>query len=212
VQERCVRQRLLLIGLTLLLAIPLVLLLRDFTRDVLLAEVMLFVWSLRVILGSLPQLPIWLLFVILVFFISAVTLLGPRKPEPEPPQIAGPCPGQVGFLATRLRRVAKGEYFRWDLARYVSGLVLDVLAYRQRTSAVRLRQRLRVGDLDVPPDIEAYLRVGQSPIYTLSANLASRVKRLFSPETWAPSIERDIEKAIHYMEDQLEAHDDYRDR
>ena len=205
------RQRLLLIGLILLLAIPLVLLLRDFTRDVLLAEVLLFVWSLRVILGSLPQLPIWLLFVILVFFIAAVTLLGPRKPEPEAPQIGGPCPGQVGFLATRLRRVAKGEYFRWDLARYVSGLVLDVLAYRQRTTAARLRHRLRVGDLDVPPDIEAYLRAGQSPIYTLSANLASRVKRLFSPETWAPSIERDIEKAIHYMEDQLEAHHDYRD-
>jgi hypothetical protein len=207
-----VRQRLLLIGLVLLLAIPLVLLLRDFTRDVLLAEVLFFVWTLRVILGSLPQLPIWLLFVILVFFIAAATLLGPRKPEPETPRIGEPCLGQVGFLATRLRRVAKGEYFRWDLARYVSGLVLDVLAYRQRTTVARLRHRLRAGDLDVPPDIEAYLRTGQSPIYTLSASLASRVKRLFSPETWTPSIERDIELAIHFMEDQLEAHHDYRDR
>jgi hypothetical protein len=207
-----VRQRLLLIGLILLLAIPLVLLLRDFTRDVLLAEVLFFVWTLRIIIGSLPQLPIWLLFVILVFFIAAATLIGPRKPEPSTHQTWEPCQGQVGFLATRLRRVAKGEYFRWDLARYVSGLVLDVLAYRQRTTAARLRHRLRAGDLDVPPDIEAYLRTGQSPIYTLSANLASRVKRLFSPETWTPSIERDIEKAIHFMEDQLEAHHDYRDR
>jgi hypothetical protein len=207
-----VRQRLLLIGLILLLAVPLVLLLQDFTREVLLAEVLFFIWTLRVILGSLPQLPIWLLFVILVFFIAAATLLGPRKPEPEAPRIGEPCPGQVGFLATRLRRVAKGEYFRWDLARYVSGLVLDVLAYRQRTTVARLRHRLRAGDLDVPPDIEAYLRTGQSPIYTLSASLASRVKRLFLPETWTPSIERDIEQAIHFMEDQLEAHHDYRDR
>ena len=206
------RQRLLLIGLILLLAIPLVLLLRDFTRDVLLAEVLFFVWSLRIIIGSLPQLPIWLLFVILVFFIAAVTLIGPHKPEPETLRTGEPFPGQVGFLATRLRRVAKGEYFRWDLARYVSGLVLDVLAYRQRTTASRLRHRLRAGDLDVPPDIEAYLRTGQSPIYTLSANLASRVKRLFSPVTWTPSIEGDVERAIHFMEDQLEAHHDYRDR
>jgi hypothetical protein len=90
-----VRQRLLLIGLVLLLAIPLVLLLRDFTRDVLLAEVLFFVWTLRVILGSLPQLPIWLLFVILVFFIAAATLLGPRKPEPETPRIGEPCLGST---------------------------------------------------------------------------------------------------------------------
>jgi hypothetical protein len=207
-----VRQRLLLIGLILVLAIPLVLLLQDFTREVLLNEVLLFVWSLRVIIGSLPQLPIWLLFVILVFFIAVATLLGPRKPEPEPPRIREPCSGQVSFLATRLRRVAKGEYFRWDLARYVSGLVLDVVAYRERTTAARLRHRLRAGDLDVPPAIEDYLRTGQSPIYTLSANLASRVRRLFSPEARAPSIERDVEQAILFMEEQLEAHHDYRDR
>ena len=133
------RQRLLLVGLILLLAIPLVLLLQDFTREILLAEVLLFVWTLRVIIGSLPQLPIWLLFVILVLFIAVATLLGPRKPEPEAPRTGEPCLGQVGFLATRLRRVAKGEYFRWDLARYVSGLVLDVLAYRRRTTVPRLR-------------------------------------------------------------------------
>lgn len=205
------RQRLLLIGLILLLAIPLVLLLRDFTREVLLSEVLLFVWSVRVIVGSLPQFPIWLLFVALVFFIAVATLLGPRRSEPEMPRPGEPCPGQVGFLATRLRRVASGEYFRWDLARYVSGLVLDVLAYRQRTTVARLRHRLRAGDLDVPPDIDAYLRAGQSPIYTLSASLTSRVRRLFSPVTWTPSIERDIEKATTFMEDQLEARHDYRE-
>ncbi len=206
------RQRLLLVGFILLLAIPLVLLLQDFTRDVLLAEVLLFIWSLRVIIGSLPQLPIWLLFVILVFFIAVATLLGPRKPEPEPQGTGEPCPGQVGFLATRLRRVARGEYFRWDLARYVSGLILDVLAHRQRTTVARLRHRLRAGDLDVPSAIEAYLRTGQSPIYTLSASLASRLRRLFSSATWTPSLERDIDKAISFMEDQLEARHDYRDQ
>jgi hypothetical protein len=209
VQEHCVRQRLLLIGFILLAAIPLVLLLRDFTRDVLLAEVLLFVWSVRVIVGSLPQLPIWLLFVILVFFIAVAALLGPRRPEPDTPRAGEPWPGQVGFLATRLRRVAKGEYFRWDLARYVSGLVLDVLAYRQRTTVAGLRHRLRTGDLEVPPAIDAYLRAGQSPIYTLSASLASRIRRLFSPVASTPSIERDIEKAITFMEDQLEARHDY---
>lgn len=206
------RQRLLLIGLVLLLAIPIVLLLRDFTRDVLLVEILVFVWTMRIILGSLPQLPLWLLFVILILLIALVSLLGQRRPEPEAPPALERGPGQIRFLARRIRRVRKGEYFRWDLARYVSGLVLDVLAYRERTTAAQLRSRLRTEGVDAPPDIHSYLRSGQSPIHTLSASLASRLKHLFSAGTRTPSHDQDIEQAVQFMEDQLEAQHDHRHR
>jgi hypothetical protein len=211
-QEHALKQRLLLIGVVLLLAIPLVLLLRDFTREILLVEVLVFVWTMRIIFGSLPQLPLWLLFILLILFIAVVSMLGQRKPGPEPPRAEVRGPGQIHFLARRIRRVGKGEYFQWDLARYVSGLVLDVLAYRQRTSASQLRSRLRTEGVDAPPGIQTYLRAGQSPIYTLSANVASRLKHLFSPGTRNPPHDQDIEQAVQFMEDQLEAQHDHRDR
>ena len=206
------RRRLLLVGLVLLLALPLVLLLRDFTREVLLAEVLVFVWTMRIVLGSLPQLPLWLLFILLVLFLSLLSLLGQRKPAPEAPQPEVRGPGQIRFLGSRIRRAGKGEYFRWDLARYVSGLVLDVLAYRQRTTASQLRACLRTEGVDAPPDIQKYLREGHSPIYTLSANLSSRFRHLFSPGSRNPPHDQDIDQAVQFMEDQLEAQHDHRDR
>ncbi|MFC2023251.1 hypothetical protein ACFLT5_00770 [Chloroflexota bacterium] len=204
-------KRWLLAGLVLLVTLLLLPLFRDFVRHVLLPEMWSTVIVVRVILASLPQLPMWLLFVVLILFLAAVSFLGPptrRSMEHIP--VPG-RPGQVAVLSGRIRRVAEGEYYRWDLARHLSTLVLDVMAHDRRTTRADLQQRLRSDQFDVPPEVLDYLRSGQAPIYTLSMLPFAKLRRILTAGAWSEPVDQDLEHVLHYMEGLVEVQHDIGD-
>lgn len=197
-------RRLWLIGLVLLLAIPLVLLLREFTQDVLLIELLRVVWAARILLASLPQLPLWLFFVLIALLVAVRSLLRGGRPQPVAPEAEAEYQGRIFDLARRLRRIEEGDYFRWHFSRYLGTLTIDVLAHQQRITPEEIRQRLRTERLDAPPEIQAYLRQGLIPIHTLSVNPLSKLRRLLSPGVQAAPLDEDVETVIRFLEDQLE--------
>lgn len=197
-----------ILGFVVLLAIPLVWLLKDWVREVVLAEILTTAWIVGLRISTLPQAPIWILFVLIVIYLALRTLFPrtPLPPEPLPP--LPPHVGELRSLAKRIERSAEGDYFRWDLARHVGGVMIDSLAYRRRTSRAEIRQQLRAGQLDVPPVIHRFLLVGMAPIYTLSSGLVTRFRHLFAAEAAVPTLDQDMEQIVQYLEDLLEVSHD----
>jgi hypothetical protein len=180
----------------------------DFARHVLLPELWSVVQVVRIVFASLPQLPMWLLYIVLILFLAAASLLGPPDESSERGVSLPERPGQVVVLAERLRRVREGKYYRWDLARELSTLILDVLAHDQRTSRAELQRLLRTEQLDVPPAIMDYLRSGQAPIYTLSMLPFAKLRRLLSAGTWNESLDPEVEQVVEYIEGLVEVQHD----
>jgi hypothetical protein len=202
------KRRWLLIGLVLLVTVLLLPVFRDFARDVLLPELWSVVLVVRIVFASLPQLPMWLLFVVLILFIAAASLLGPPGDIPERFDSPRDRAGQVAVLAERIRRVGDGEYYRWDLARQLSTLILDVMAHDRRTSRTDLQRRLRTEQLGIPPEVMEYLRSGQAPIYTLSMLPFKRLRRILSAGARSDPLDPDVEHVVEYIEGLVEVEHD----
>lgn len=199
------RKRLLAVVVVLLLTIPVALLLRNFTREVLLVEISRLAWAIGILIGSLPQTPIWGVLLAILLLI-ALRSLGRRRARPGPGKAGGePGPrGSVQVLTRWIQRSAQGEYFRWSLGQYLAKLTWDVMAQREHTTSGRLKERLRAGRLDVPPVIEQYMRTAQgrqlSAPTGLFAKLRARWQGIASPNTFDPA----LESVVEFLEDQIQ--------
>jgi hypothetical protein len=194
----------LLVGVVLLLAIPLVLLLRDFTREILLVELLRLYWVLRVFYESLPQIPLWVGFVAIVLIVALRSILARPHFRRSAPMPEVQRRARVHALSRRIRRSEEGEYFKWSLARELRDLILEVLAHQYRTTPEEIRQDLDTGRLDVPPEVRAYLQAGLAPMYSLSDSLFARLKQRLS-STMAPvPLDPHLEQVVKFLETQLQ--------
>ncbi|MGD2205811.1 MAG: hypothetical protein PVH17_03435 [Anaerolineae bacterium] len=205
------RRRLALFGLVLLLTIPLVILLQDFARDVLLIEIMRWVWAVRILFESLPQTPFWIAVLAAIVFIAVGSLTKKQKDERESLQAEADHQGRVRVLARWIQRAEEGEYFRWTLAHYLGKLTWDVMAHRERTTPQELKQRLKATQLDLPPVVEAYLQPAQTARFSPPSGLLARMwKRLpFKPSDSLPAPA--LTEIAQFLERQLEVRHDPRD-
>jgi len=204
-----VRKRLLLIAAIVLLSIPLVLLLRDFAREVLLVQAYRIIWTVRILFDTLPQVPLWFFFLLIVAAIAARSVVKRHEPEPPPSENVAEREGQTPVLARWLDRAAKGEYFRWSLERHVADLSLEVMAYRQRIAPEEMRQQLREGSQDAPPEIQAYLQTRNKPAYSLPARPLSRFRNDPASNERSRPPDPALEAVVQFLEDQMEVHRDH---
>ncbi len=197
------RKRLLPLALILLLALPLVLLLRDFARDVLVVELFRFYWGARILFESLPQLPLWGLLLVTVVVIALRSLRrGKRREAPHPGREPEPA-GQVRTLARWIERAAEGEYFRWSLAQHLGGLAWDVMAYREQTTLAVLKARLQAGRLDLPPVVEAYLRAQQTRHFAPTSGILGALRARLQPAPPASAPDPELARVVEFLQDQL---------
>ena len=148
------------VGLAMLVLVPVVvtaIVLQDFVREVLIGPVLYTYWVIRLFLESIPQIWIWIAFVVLVAYGVARSLASlptlPRR-RPVKPVKRGP----VAELAWLLRQSDGGDrYARWRLAQLLGGLAGDVLADTERVSRREIWRRIERGHLDIPQPIQAYL-------------------------------------------------------
>jgi hypothetical protein len=197
------RKRWMLIAIILLLSIPLALLLRDFARDVFLRELWQVLWGTRILFDSLPQSPLWGLLLLILLAIAARSLsAGKKTPERQTGQVVK-TQGQVQLLAKWIERASKGGYFRQSLAQYLAGLAWDVMAYRERTTVAKLKERSSAGRMALPPVIEAYLGAAHPSGSSTWGDLLSRLRERLGPGDPASSLDPALEKAVEFLEDQV---------
>jgi hypothetical protein len=165
------KRRWLLLALALLVAIPLAGWLKDFVRDSLLAPLLELLWLLRLEFESLPQSYLWIILIVIGLLLAAGSLLtsaAPRRRGLPPGWDRG---GPVAVTARWLDLAAHGSYYKWRIARRLSELAVDALAQREHLTPEQVKQRLEEGELNVPPEIRAYVQAG------LSSDLLSQLER-----------------------------------
>jgi hypothetical protein len=154
------RNRLLLISAALALSALLGYLFRDLLSQIFLVPMLYAVRLVQVAYRLLPEIVYWGV-VLLVFSLLALrSLARERRPafkrlKPEKEYL-----GQVKAWSQWIEQRDKGNYFGWQLARHLSNLTLEMLAYRQQASREAIRQKIEQGELDVPPAMQDYLRAG----------------------------------------------------
>lgn len=203
-------RRWLLIALVLLLAAPLALMLQGFVRDVATIEFLRALWAGRILLESLPQMPLWGLFLVTLSLIAAKSLIKGKSSAREEPQTGPGDLGRVQSLAQEIERSGEGEYFKWRIARDLGELVMEVLAHRQRLDAGPLaaRQELEKQELDAPPEIQAFLRAGSKPAFSRPGNLLAWLRDSLPPKSDSVYPKLDLESVVKFLEDQLEVPND----
>lgn len=198
------RRRLILLGLILLISIPLVVILRSFTRDYVMALISRLLWIVRLFISSIPQLFTWVLFLLFSLFIAGRSLFKRWRPAPTSSISITPLAGRVQALMHAIDRTSQGVYFKWRLAQHLLGLTLEIMAYRERVSPDEMRQNLKSGTLTLPPTINGYLQTGLSPVYTAPAGLFSRITQRLRQGVMTSPLDLNPETIIQFLEDQLE--------
>jgi hypothetical protein len=110
----------------------------------------------------------------------------------------------VQTLARWIQRASQGEYFKWNLAHNVGEIALEVLAYREHATVEQVRQRLREGRLDLPPEVRAYLMAGQAPRFTRSNGLLRRFRHRWLRPAPSFSLDPALLELVQLLEEQLE--------
>jgi hypothetical protein len=174
------------LGLTIIL---LALLLRDFVRG---NVIIPFLKVLR-FLDDLPQDLIWFFFIGIILFFAYKTLIKWKIPWSKSRRTQVKNQGQIEVLAELIRKANQGDYFRERLAQYLGDLTLNILAHRERLTPEIMKERLKSGTLDVPPEILVYLQAG---LIWDSPHHRRREK--------TPQLDLDPKRIVQFLEHQLE--------
>jgi hypothetical protein len=206
------RRRLVLLGLVLLMAAPLVLVLRDFAREAIVVPLLYVLWLGRLLFRSIPQPLLWSLFLTLVLLVAARSLGGREGPARGMREAQAESPGRVRVWARRIQLADRGDYSRWRLAHYLRTLILDVLAHRERLTPEQLRRRLETGEVHAPPAVQAYLQAGLMPMPSGPLGLFSRLRHRLRSRARPSPLDSGLESAVQFLENQLEVSHDRRNR
>jgi hypothetical protein len=204
------RRRLLLAGWILLLAIPLVLMLRNFARDVLLEALGRLLWVGRVLLESVAQEVWWFYFLVFALLVALRSLFKGGMRLRKAREAKMKQRGQIEILASWIQHAVLGDYFKRRLAQHLGQLTLEVLDYEEKISPVQLGQRLSEGNLDLPPEILALLQTELTPNASEPAGLLAGLRAGLQPgeQTSTPNVE--LERVVRFLEDRLEVqYDDH---
>lgn len=156
------------LALVLLLAALITPFLKDFIRDVLLLPLLYAAWLARIVFDSIPQLAIWIVFLIIALLIALRSLSGRRLARPETRERPVTVVGRIESWAHLIDRAGQEHYARWRLARELRKLALAILAAEKQLSTEQIKQQLTEGRLDMPPEIRAYLLASMTSFSYLS--------------------------------------------
>ena len=198
------RVRLLLAGGVLLLTILLVIVFRVAVQEIVVEPLWNIIVVVHLFLSYLPQELFWTLFILAALYLAGRSLAGRgRPPRSRPTEMQ--YPGQVGAWARRIHLVARGDYSRWYFLQYLGKLIVSVLADRERLDPREIRRRLKAGELDVPPEVQACIQAEMAG--GVPRRLPDVILRLWQRLKTRPqraSSDSDLETIVQFLEHQLE--------
>jgi hypothetical protein len=200
-----VNKRRLLLILALLLLVGMVFVVEDLFRDAFVIPLLYTFWVLQILFESFSQVLLWAVLIALAVIVASRSLLK-RSALPPVRHTEAAQRGRVEEWARLIQLSNRSPYSRWRLAQRLSKLVADILAHEERLSPRQARQRLDAGALDLPPEVQAYLRAGigtynpytnSAPRFTLSLRGRSLV---FGRRS---ALDLDPEHVVRLLEERL---------
>ena len=183
------------IGLIVLVALLLSPVFRGLVRDIIVVPILYVFWIGRFIVEAIPQSGLWSCFLLVTLIILSIGIAGKRRTKLEHRPSNPAYKGHVDGWATLLRRTEQDDYYKWRLAQQLQKLTLQAIANNKGQSLKETRQQLRRGELDMPPEIEAYF---QASLQSLG-NLSPR-RRLLGSKTAPSAFDIDPSRIVQYLE------------
>lgn len=137
---------------------------QTFIREAVVIPLLYLVWIGRFVLSAIPYTVLWGCYVALLLLIMGVSLLAKRQKKRKPSQPQPDHEDRVAGLAKLIEQAEQDDYFKWRLAQQLQKLSLDTMAYHSGQPIGEIRQQLRQGTLDIPPELQAYFEAGLKPL------------------------------------------------
>jgi hypothetical protein len=208
-----------LAGLALLVVVFLLTLsLLDFSRRLVVVPVAYISWLVKNLIDSTHQIFFWIALLLLVGVLIGKSFRGRYIPPSEVsnPESRTPKTSRLTFWLIQLfyrDGTSQGRF-----ADFLDRLVMDVLTYAYSLPLRSLEQRLKSGDISLPPELVALLQRRQFQarrqgfIQKSWRQLVIFFRELFPQKSTSnPDALRDVEleSILSYMEEQLEIHHDH---
>lgn len=180
-------------------------LLRDVVEQLIVLPAAYLFWSLSIFYHLIPQPVLWLVLVLAMLYMS-VWAFASKFQWPARHNKSRPFRGPLAELAMQIERRESGIYFKWQIARSLGDIALDLQELRQHIR----RRKLDFDNTAVTPFVRRYLDSSLNTSfsdYPLPGGLPlpSTMKAL--PPT---PFDGDIGPVIDYLESQMESNDDRR--
>jgi hypothetical protein len=212
------RRTLQLAALAVLAALVIAIFMRDAVEQLIIRPVAYIFWWLGVLYRFVPQTFLWFLLVLVMLFLTLDRILKklewPRPGKAPKRTVLGP----VGEFASQIEQRGGGIYFKWQIARTLGEIAMDLQSLHQ---PVR-RRKLDYDSAPASMDVVHYLDAG---IHSSFSDYPLKRGFLFFGRfplpDWLPFPERfrsvpltpfdiDIEPVIGYLEAQMENNNDFR--
>ncbi len=148
---------LILAGVLLALALPLMFLLEDFIRDAIVLPLAYLAWLVGTVLGALPEGCLLLPVVGLGAFLAVRSL---QRRQESAPSAKAPPRVSIGIARVwleRIEHVAAGSYSRERLEHYVGQFVTSVIGYENRMSPREALRATESGEIRIPDNVRRYV-------------------------------------------------------
>ncbi len=207
--------------LGILLVAALTLALTDLVRNVLAVPITHIFYFLGLLVKSTPQVIFWGLLLLFLLVVAGKSVQENRRHElPEfVATLRSPKHERIAFWANHINMALRGDHYsRTRLAEFLAGMVIELFAQEERVSTVEVRQQLEHGELDLPPEIENYLKARFTQGTITRPSFWQRVedklarfwnsfpgKNNLDPGVLPDHLTRqELERIIQYLEDRLE--------
>ena len=202
-----VKQILILTGILIALAIPLMFMLEDFVRDAIVVPLSYQAWLVSVVVGAMPHSYFLAAAIALIVYVALRSLHGKRADSQPSRAATRESEGHVKAWIERLELVNRGAYSKQRFDHHIGHFLLRLTAHEQRLSLRETIRRITAGDLDFPPELDPYLkqatRVGMSlkrdRLAWLIALLLGRPRR----QTNLHHVAEQVDPALRYAETHL---------
>ena len=186
---------------------------RDVLHSMVLIPLAYLIFLIKLTALSIGQQTLWISFVVFSIMIAIFSLAMGRETQPEENVIEHKYPTRLQTWIKTVRCKDRSHYFKWNLAQDLSNLLIEAIAYHQGISQQQVRQLLEGGELDLPPDIRAYLQISQKPFThigltrykngTWLLRIWDSITGSIASYTNTSPLDIDHERIIHYLEDYL---------
>jgi hypothetical protein len=212
------KRRLQLAALAVFAALLIAILLRDAVEQLIIQPAVHILWFLGQLYRFVPQSFLWFFLLLAMLLLTLVNIVAKFDwPAPKKKQEQA-APGPLAEFASQLERKDGGIYFKWQVARILGDIAMDLQFLHQPER----RRKLDFDKLSASADVIRYLEAGIGTSfsdYPLEGGylldgwlilpgwlpLPERFRRL--PPT---PFDIDIEPVIGYLETQMENDDDFK--
>jgi hypothetical protein len=194
-------------GFIAALGLPLMFLMENFIRDAVITPVAYLAWVLGVVLDALPQ--SYLLATVIAVAIYAAARSLSREPPPfkRHKLTSAPPEGTAALWYRRLELTSKGAYSQQRIQQQIGQLILQVIAHEQRLTAREVAHRIEAGEIEMPADLDIYIKAATYRGLPRTPSLLSRLKSFIvgtsSPRNASHTVALDLDPALRYVEAQL---------